>query len=101
MHFFSKTFKYNIAQVPPVIDDKFLKPFTEVVHGFADRRPRNIEQLKEAIRQGVAAIPPATTRKTMDNFREWLQDFFINNGRHLSDVIFKVFEKIASCAFYK
>ena len=31
--FFLNTFKGNIAQVPAVIDDKFLKPFTEVVHG--------------------------------------------------------------------
>jgi len=28
-------------------------------------------------------------RKAMDNFRERLQEFVINNGRHLSDVIFK------------
>jgi hypothetical protein len=48
-----------------------------------------IEQFKEAIRQEVAAIPPAMTRKSMDNFRERLQHCVINNGRHLSDVIFK------------
>ena len=38
---FSNTFKDNIAQVPAVIDDKLLKPFTEVVHGFAGHRGRN------------------------------------------------------------
>ena len=27
IHFFSNTFKDNIAQVPAVIDDKLLKPF--------------------------------------------------------------------------
>ena len=53
------------------------------------RRPGTVEQLKEAIRQEVAAIPPAMTRKAMNNFRERLQEFVINNGRHLSDVIFK------------
>ena len=53
------------------------------------RRPGTIEQLKEAIRQEVAAIPPAMTRKAMDNFRERLQQCVINNGRHSSDVIFK------------
>ena len=41
MPFFSNTFKDNIAQVPAVIDDKLLKPFTEVVHGFAGHRGRN------------------------------------------------------------
>ena len=92
--YFSNTFKDNIAQVPAVIDYTLLKPFTEVVHGFAGHRGRNggpgtIEQLKEAIRQEVAAIPPAMTHKAMDNFRERLQEFVINNGRYLSDVIFK------------
>jgi len=53
------------------------------------RRPGTVEQLKEAIRQEVAAIPPAMTRKAADNFRERLQQCVINNGRHLSDVIFK------------
>ena len=53
------------------------------------RRPGTIEQLKEAIRQEVAAIPPAMTRKAMDNFRKQLQEFVINNGRHLRDVMFK------------
>ena len=38
---FSNTFKANIAQVTAVIDDKILKPFTEVVHGFAGHRGRN------------------------------------------------------------
>ena len=41
MQFFSNSFKDNIAHVPAVIDDKLLKPFTEVVHGFAGQRGRN------------------------------------------------------------
>jgi len=53
------------------------------------RRPGTTEQLKEAIRQEFAAIPPAMTRKITENFRERLQEGVINNGRHLSDVIFK------------
>ena len=59
------------------------------------RLPGTIEQLKEAIRQEVAAIPPAMTRKAIDNFRERLQQCVINNGRHLSDVIFKSVQKTA------
>ena len=39
--FFSNTFRHNIAQVPAVIDNKLLKPFTEVVHGFAGHRGQN------------------------------------------------------------
>ena len=41
MQFFLNTFKDNIAQVPAVINDTILKPFTEVVHGFAGHRGRN------------------------------------------------------------
>ena len=41
MQFFPNTFKDHIAQVSAVIDDKLLKPFTEVVHGFAGHRGRN------------------------------------------------------------
>ena len=63
------------------------------------RRPGTIEQLKEAIRQEVAAIPPAMTRKAMENFRERLQQCAINNGRHLSDVILKVFKKLHYLCF--
>ena len=49
------------------------------------RRTGTIEQLKEAIWQELTAM----TRKAMYNFRERLQQCVINNGRHLSDVIFK------------
>jgi len=38
---FLNTFKNNIAQVAAVIDDTLLKPFKEVVHGFAGNRGRN------------------------------------------------------------
>ena len=93
-NFFSNTFKDNIAQVPAVIDDTLLKPFTCML-------PGTIEQLKEAIWQEVVTIPPAMTRKAMDNFCEQLQECVIDNGRHLSDVIFKsVWKKIASYVLF-
>ena len=41
-----------------------------IVPGRRARRPGTIEQLKKAIRQEVVAIPPAMTRKAMENFRE-------------------------------
>jgi len=41
------------------------------------------------------------TRKAMESFRERLQEFLINNGRHLSDVIFKsIWNKIASYVLF-
>ena len=41
MQFFSNAFKDDIAQMPVAIDDKLLKSFTEVVHGFEGHRGRN------------------------------------------------------------
>jgi len=41
------------------------------------------------------------TRKTLDNFRERLQECVINNGRHLSVVIFKsIWKEIASYVLF-
>ena len=52
-------------------------------------RPRSIEQLKDAIRQEITAIPHEMTRRVIDNFRECLRQCVDNNGSHLTDLIFK------------
>ena len=52
-------------------------------------RPQSIEQLKDAIRQEIIAIPYEMTRRVIDNFREGLQQFVDNNGSHLTYLIFK------------
>jgi hypothetical protein len=52
-------------------------------------RPRSLEDLKERIRQEINAIPPEITQRVMKNFRERLQKCFANDGRHMSDMIFK------------
>jgi hypothetical protein len=52
-------------------------------------RPQTLKALKNAIREEVAAIPPDMTNIVMENFKERLRQYIANNGRHLSDVIFK------------
>ena len=52
-------------------------------------RPQSIEQLKDAIRQEITAIPHEMTRRVIDNFRERLWQCVDNNGCHLMDLIFK------------
>ena len=52
-------------------------------------RPQTLKALKDAIREEVAAIPPEMTNIVMENFRERLRQCIANNGRHLSDVVFK------------
>lgn len=52
-------------------------------------RPQTLEALKEAITQEVAAIPPEMTRRVIENYRERLNQCINNEGRHLSNVIFK------------
>ena len=56
----------------------------QVIH-----RPRSIEQLKDAIRQEITAIPHEMTCQIMDNFRERLQQCVDGNGTQLTDLIFK------------
>ena len=52
-------------------------------------RPRSLEDLKERIQQEIDTILPELTRRVMKNFRERLQQCVANNGRHMSDLIFK------------
>jgi len=52
-------------------------------------RPRSPEDLKERIQQEIDSIPPELTRRVMKNFRERLQQCVANDGRHMSDLIFK------------
>ena len=56
--------------------------------------------LKEAIRQEVAAIPPAMTRKAMDNFRERLQGLSSITAGTWAILSLKVFEKTASYVLF-
>jgi hypothetical protein len=51
--------------------------------------PQTLKALKDPIREEVAAIPPEMTNIVMENFRERLRQFIVNNGRHLSNVILK------------
>jgi hypothetical protein len=48
-----------------------------------------LQGLKEAITQEVAAIPPEMTLRVMEKYRERLNQCTGNEGRHLSDVVFK------------
>ena len=52
-------------------------------------RRKTLKALKDAICEEVATIPPEVTNIVMENFRERLRQCIANNGRHLSDVIFK------------
>jgi len=52
-------------------------------------QPQTLKALKDAIRKEAAAIRPEMTNIVMENFRERLRQCIANNGRHLSDVIFK------------
>ena len=54
-------------------------------------RPRSLEDLKERIQQEIDSIPPELTRRVMKNFRERLQQCVANDGRHMSDLIFKTY----------
>jgi hypothetical protein len=52
-------------------------------------RYQTLENLKEAITQEVAAIPPDVTYKVMEKYRERLSQCIDNEGRQLSGVDFE------------
>ena len=64
-----------------------------------EHRPQNTGELKEAIRQEIAAISPQMTARVMQTFRNHLQTCIEKNGRHLDTIIFKT--KWKKTALYK
>jgi hypothetical protein len=54
-----------------------------------EKKPRRAEDLKQNIREEVAAIPPAMLQRVMQNFQKRLRERVDNNGRHLTDTIFR------------
>jgi hypothetical protein len=52
-------------------------------------RPQTLEGVKNAIAKEAAAIRPEMTRRVMEKYRDRLNQCIENEGRHLSDVVFK------------
>lgn len=52
-------------------------------------KPRNLQELKEAITAQIRAIDIDLCARVMRNFEERLQQCIDENGRHLPDIIFK------------
>jgi hypothetical protein len=48
-----------------------------------------MEDLKQNIREEVAAVPPTMLQRVMQNFQKRLRECVDNNGHHLTDTIFK------------
>jgi len=51
-------------------------------------KPRTIKELKQSIKEEIAAIRQQMTRRVMENLAVRLKQCLRNGGRHLSDVIF-------------
>ena len=52
-------------------------------------KPRIVAELKQSIKEEIAAIPEQMTRHVMENLGVRLKQCLRNGGRHLSDVLFK------------
>jgi hypothetical protein len=51
-----------------------------------EKKPRSTEDLKQNIREEVAAIPPTMLlQRVMQNFKKRLLECVDNNGRHITD----------------
>jgi len=52
-------------------------------------KPRTLNDLKEAIRQEIRPIDSQLLARVMDDFKKRLENRIQENGRHLTDIIFK------------
>jgi hypothetical protein len=54
-----------------------------------EKKPRTTVDLKQNIREEVAAISPNMLQQAMQNFQKRLGECVDNKGRHLTDTIFR------------
>jgi hypothetical protein len=54
-----------------------------------EKKPRTTVDLKENIREEVAAISPNMLQRVMQNFRKRLGECVDNKGRHLTGTVFR------------
>jgi hypothetical protein len=52
-------------------------------------RPRTVEEMKLSIRQEIAAVPQNMLERAMQDFEERLRMCVRQEGRHLTDIIFR------------
>ena len=53
------------------------------------RKPRTVDDLKVSIREEIATVPQEMLVNVMQNFEERLRTCVRQEGRHLSDIVFR------------
>jgi hypothetical protein len=54
-----------------------------------EKKPRTTVDLKQNIRENVAAISPNMLQRVMQNFQKLLEECVDNKGHHLTDIVFR------------
>jgi hypothetical protein len=54
-----------------------------------EKKPRITVDLKQNIREEVAAISPSMLQRGMQNFQKCFRERVHNKGRHLTDTVFR------------
>jgi hypothetical protein len=54
-----------------------------------EKKPNTTADLKQNIREEVAAISPNMLQRVMQNFQKRLGECVENKGRHLTDTVFR------------
>jgi hypothetical protein len=54
-----------------------------------EKKPRTTVDLKQNIREEVAAISPNMLQRVMQNFQKRLGECVDNKGHHLTDTVFR------------
>ena len=56
---------------------------------FYVRKPRTVDDMKVSIREEIATVPQEMLVNVMQNFEERLRTCIWQEGRHISDIIFR------------
>ena len=68
------------------------------------RKPRTVDDLKVSIREEIATVPQEMSVNVMQNFEERLRTCVRQDGRHLSDIIFRnwvINVRNQNCIYYR
>lgn len=58
------------------------------------RNPKNIDELENAINDGVASIDPGMLDRVIDNFAARLQYIISSEGRHFENILNQILHKL-------
>jgi hypothetical protein len=78
-----------MQELAPLFISRVTLAYTAMRRKVCVRKPRTLDDLKFSIREEIATVPQEVLVNVMLNFEERLRTCVRQEGRHLSDIIFR------------